>query len=246
MNEMRALLVAETRLLFRDPITWLAAIALPTVILLIFGSMFGPQEPDPAFGGLRFIDVFVPSLIVITIGTLGIQTLPIRLATYREKGILRRLSTTPAHPFRLLAAQLVIYFVTAVIALAPPGRRRERRVRRARCPATRIGYLAAFLVGLSAMFAIGGLLAAVAPSNRVATALAIPMFFAVMLLGGVYLPRVFLPEILVRIGEFTPPGVQGLQDAWLGTAARRPLPLLGMAIVTLVVGAVAVRLFRWE
>ena len=71
MNEMRALLVAEARLLFRDPITWLAAIALPTVILLIFGSMFGPQEPDPAFGGLRFIDVFVPSLIVITIGTLG-------------------------------------------------------------------------------------------------------------------------------------------------------------------------------
>ena len=87
------------------------------MILLIFGSMFGPQEPDPAFGGLRFIDVFVPSLIVITIGTLGIQTLPIRLATYREKGILRRLSTTPAHPSALLAAQLVIYFVTAVIAL---------------------------------------------------------------------------------------------------------------------------------
>ena len=61
--------------------------------------------------------MFVPSLIVITIGTLGIQTLPIRLATYREKGILRRLSTTPAHPLRLLAAQLVIYMVTAVIAL---------------------------------------------------------------------------------------------------------------------------------
>ena len=73
------------------------------------------------------------------------------------------------------------------------------------------------------MFAIGAAsLAAVAPSNRVATALAIPMFFAVMLLGGVYLPRVFLPDILVRIGEFTPPGVQGLQDAWLGTAPAGP------------------------
>ena len=95
------------------------------------------------------------------------------------------------------------------------------------------------------MFAIGALLAAVAPSNRVATALAIPMFFAVMLLGGVYLPRVFLPDILVRIGEFTPPGVQGLQDAWFGTAPQA-LPLVGMALVTLVVGAVAVRLFRWE
>ena len=51
------------------------------------------------------------------------------------------------------------------------------------------------------------------------------MFFAVMFLGGVYLPRVFLPDVLVRIGDFTPPGVQGLQDAWLGTRAAAALPL---------------------
>ena len=86
-----------------------------------------------------------------------------------------------------------------------------------------------------------------APSNRVATALAIPMFFAVMFLGGVYLPRVLPARILVRIGEFTPPGVQGLQDAWLGNAAAARCRSLGMAIVTLVVGTRrAVRLFRWE
>jgi ABC-2 type transport system permease protein len=61
------------------------------------------------------------------------------------------------------------------------------------------------------------------------------MFFVVMFLGGVYLPRVFLPEILVRIGEFTPPGVQGLQDAWMGTAPELA-PLFGMALITVVVG----------
>jgi ABC-2 type transport system permease protein len=244
MTEMRALLIAEGKLLIREPISWLAAIVLPSVILVIFGSLFGPQEPAAAFGGLRFIDVFVPSLVVITIGTLGIQTLPIRLATYREKGILRRLSTTPAHPLRLLLAQLVIYWITAVIALAllivvanvgfgVP------------LPGHPVGYLAAFLLGTGAMFAIGALLAAVAPSSRAATAVAIPLFFVVMFLGGVYLPRVYLPEILVRIGEFTPPGVQGLQDAWFGTAPQLA-PLLGLAVVTLVVGAVAVHRFRWE
>jgi ABC-2 type transport system permease protein len=244
MKEFRALVVTEAKLLFRDPISWLAAVALPTVILLIFGSIFGPEKPDPALGGLRFIDVFVPSLVVISVGTLGIQTLPIRLATYREKGILRRLSTTPAHPLRLLAAQLVIYMATAILGLvvllivanvvfAIP------------LPGQPVGYLVAFLFGMTSMFAIGCLVAAVAPSARVATALAIPMFFAVMLLGGVYLPRIYLPDILVKIGEFTPPGVQGLQDAWMGTAPQ-VLPLFGMAIVTVIVGGLAVRLFRWE
>ncbi len=244
MNETRALIATEAKLLFRDPITWLAAIALPSVVLLIFGAVFAPHRPDPELGGQRWIDLFVPSLLVITLGTLGVQTLPIRLATYREKGILRRLSTTPAHPARLLVAQLVIYTVTALIAMvvliivgyvafAIP------------LPRNPLGYLAAFGLGMAALFAIGLLLASLAPSARTATAIAIPMFFAVMFLGGVYLPRYLLPDILIRIGDFTPPGVQGLQDAWLG-AAPQVAPMLGMALIAVLVGAVAVRLFRWE
>ena len=134
MNEMRALLVAETRLLFRDPITWLAAIALPTVILLIFGSMFGPQEPDPAFGGLRFIDVFVPSLIVITIGTLGIQTLPIRLATYREKGDPAPPVDDAGPPAPAPGRAAGHLHGHRGHRAGPAGRRRERRVRRAAAP----------------------------------------------------------------------------------------------------------------
>ena len=150
-----------------------------------------------------------------------------------------------AHPLRLLAAQLVIYMVIAVIALVllvvvahvafgVPWPGNPSAISRRSSS------------GMGAMFAIGALLAAVAPSNRAATALAIPMFFAVMFLGGVYLPRVFLPDILVRIGEFTPPGVQGLQDAWFGTAPQLA-PLLGMARRhASSSGPLAVRLFRWE
>ena len=244
MNEMRALITSEAKLLFREPIYWLVVIILPTAVLVIFGSMFGASEPDPALGGLRFIDVFVPSLVVISVATLGIQTLPIRLATYREKGVLRRLSTTPAKPAGLLIAQFVVYTITAVISLGllvvvahvwfgVPW------------PQEPLAYVAAFVLGMTSLFAIGLLLAAVAPSSRVATAVAIPLFFAVMLLGGVYLPRVYLPEVLIRIGDFTPPGVQGLQDAWLGTAPQL-LPLVGLAAITLVAGVVASRIFRWE
>jgi len=244
MNEMRSLITTEAKLLFREPIYWLVVILLPTAILVIFASMFGPSKPDPALGGLRFVDVFVPSLVVISVATLGIQTLPIRLATYREKGILRRLSTTPAHPLRLLMAQFVVYALTAIVGLVllvvvanlffdVPW------------PQQPLVYVAAFLLGMTSLFAIGLLLAAVAPSSRVATAVAIPVFFMVMLLGGVYLPRVFLPEFLVSIGDFTPPGVQGLQDAWLGTAPQL-LPLVGLAAITVIFGAIAVRAFRWE
>jgi ABC-2 type transport system permease protein len=243
MNEMRAQIATEAKLLFRDPISWLAAIALPSAILLIFGVIF-PPEPDPALGGRRWLDLFVPSLVVISTATLAIQTLPIRLATYREKGILRRLSTTPARPSRLLAAQLVIYAATALIGLVLlliTG----RLIFGIPLPANPLGYVAALTLGMTALLAIGLLLAAVAPSSRTATAIAIPMFFVVMLLGGVYLPRYLLPGLLITIGNFTPPGVQGLQDAWLG-AAPQVIPLVVLAGITLVGGALAARVFRWE
>jgi ABC-2 type transport system permease protein len=244
MNELRALVRIEARLLFREPVSWLAAVALPSAVLLIFGSIFSNGGVDPGLGGLRFIDVFVPSLVVITVGTLGIQTLPIRLATYREKGVLRRLSTTPAHPMRLLTAQLIVYLVTALVALVL-----LMVVARVAfdvpLPHDVAGYVAAVVLGTSSLFVIGLLLAAVAPSARVATAVAIPLFFMVMFLGGVYVPRVALPDILVRIGEFTPPGVQGLQDAWVGNGPQLT-PLVVMAVLTVVGGVLAARAFRWE
>jgi ABC-2 type transport system permease protein len=51
--------------------------------------------------------------------------------------------------------------------------------------------------------------------------------------------------VLVRIGEFPPPGVQALQDAWVGNGPQLA-PLGAMAILTVVGGALAARAFRWE
>jgi ABC-2 type transport system permease protein len=243
MNEMRALIVAETRLLLRDPISWILSIFLPTTILLVFGAIL-PHRPDPTFGGLRFIDVFAPSLVVIAMAILALQILPVRLTTYRERGILRRFSTTPVHPRRLLIAQLVVYSVTAtlgVVLLIVVG----YLAFDIRLPANPIGFAAAFGLGMAGLMAIGLLLAAVAPSAGVATAVGVPAFMVVLLLGGVYVPRAILPELLIRIGEFTPPGVQGLQDAWVGTTPQL-LPLAALAALTVALGLIASRTFRWE
>jgi ABC-2 type transport system permease protein len=244
MHAFTTILKMETRLLIREPAWWLASIVLPSVVLLGLGLVFAPHRPDPALGGQRFIDLFVPSLLVITLATLGLQTLPVRLATYRERGILRRFSTTPLRPSQVLLAQLVVYLVTAVLALvllivvgyvafAIP------------IPRDPIGYIAAFLVGMSSLFALGLLIAAIVPSTRAASALGLPLFFVAMFLGGVYLPRWLLPEFLGTLGTYAPPGVEGLQDAWLGAPVDL-VPLVVMGVGAVAIGALAVRVFRWE
>ncbi len=237
------LMAVEAKLFLREPGMWLLTILLPTFVLVVVGLLFG-GEPDPALGGRRWIDIFAPSMVVMTLAILGVNTLPARLVKYREQGVLRRLSTTPASPHYLLTAQLVVNMgvaVVSVVILIVVG----NVVLQIPLPQDPVGFAAAFVLGMSALFALGLLVAAVAPTTGLATALWLPLFAAVMFLGGVYLPRMLLPEFLIRIGDYTPPGVQALLDAWSGTTPELA-QLAVMALVTIVAGAVAAKRFQWE
>jgi ABC-2 type transport system permease protein len=245
MRPLTHVVAVEAKLFLREPSGWLAAILLPTGVLLAIGLIFAPHRPDPLLGGQRFIDLFVPSMVVLTLATLGVNTLPTRLVKYREKGVLRRMSTTPADPSLLLVAQLAINITVAVVALAvlvAAGHLAFQIPLPADVPA----FLAAFLLGMTSLFMIGLAVAAIAPTTGIATALWVPVFVTVMLLGGVYLPRWLLPDVLQDLGDVVPPGVQAIQDAWLGTAGVALLPLAIMALITIVAGVAAVRSFRWE
>ena len=237
------LTLVETRLFFREPGVWLLAILLPTIVLVIVGLIFG-VAPDPALGGQRWIDIFAPSMVVMTLAILGVNTLPARLVKYREKGVMRRLSTTPANPRSLLIAQLVVNMgvaVASLVILIVVG----NLVLQVPLPKDPIGFAVAFLLGMSALFALGLLVAAVSPTPGTATALFIPLFALVMFLGGVYLPRTMLPDVLICIGDYTPPGIQALLDAWSGTSPQ-PAQLAVMGLITVLAGTLAARRFRWE
>jgi ABC-2 type transport system permease protein len=94
MKQLSKLVQVEAKLFFRDPAAWIFSILLPVGLLVGLGAVPALREPSEEFGGARFIDIFAPSLVVITLAVLGVNMLPIRLATYREKGVWRRLSTS--------------------------------------------------------------------------------------------------------------------------------------------------------
>ncbi len=89
----------------------------PLALLIIFGSIPSFSRAQASLGGLTELDLYVPILIAFVIAMLALNALPPVLAGYREKGILRRLQTTPVGPVRVLAAQLVIDVAVVVIML---------------------------------------------------------------------------------------------------------------------------------
>jgi ABC-2 type transport system permease protein len=236
----------ELRLFLREPMLVFWAFAFPSVLVIILGSIPAFREPTPELGGLRVIDLYVAIAIVLVLAMLGLQGTPQILATYRERGILRRLATTPARPAALLGAQLVMSLLSAlvsVILVLLVG----RFVFDVALPRQAAGFAVAFLGTAGAAFAIGLFIAAVAPSSKTANTIGTLLFFPSMFFAGLWTPREVFPDVLQRISNFTPLGAgeRALQAAMSGHwPAWGSLAVL--AAYMLVFGLAAARLFRWE
>jgi ABC-2 type transport system permease protein len=246
MTSLAKLTVTEAKLFLRDPTAWFFALAFPPLLLAILGSVPAFREPDAELGGLRMIDLYVPIIVGFVLAMLAISVVPSYLATYREKGILRRLSTTPVPPSSLLAAQLAMGLsmalaaVTLVVGIGAVAFGTAM-------PEQFLGFLVAFVLAAAALYAIGLLVAAVAPSGKAAAGIGTVLWFPVMFFAGLWVPRAAMPDTLNRIGDFTPlgAGVQAMQDAWNG-AWPDPLHLAVMAAFGIGASLAAARLFRWE
>ena len=240
------LTASELRLFLREPLLAFFGIAFPTLLVIILGSIPAFRERTPDLGGLRVIDLYVPIAVALVIAMLGLQSTPAVLATYRERGVLRRLATTPARPVALLGAQLAMSLLIAVVSAALVllvG----RFAFGVAFPARFGAFVAAFLLSCAAVFAVGLVIAALAPSGKAANSIGTLLFFPSMFFAGLWTPREVLPGILQRIGDFTPLGAgeRALHEAAAGHAPHL-LPIVVLVAYVVVFGAAAARLFRWE
>jgi ABC-2 type transport system permease protein len=104
----------QAKLFAREPAAFFFTLVFPTLLLLVFGAIFG-NEPG-GFGGPKFgyIDTEVPGLLAIIIAQIAFMGIPIAVAMDREKRILRRYRATPLSP--------VAYLASHVVSLAPTAR----------------------------------------------------------------------------------------------------------------------------
>jgi ABC-2 type transport system permease protein len=245
-SALRRLTAVEFRLFLRERVGPVWGIGFPMLLLVIFGCIPAFKRPNKDLGGLTELDVYVPILVAFVIAMLSLSSLPPVLAGYREKGVLRRLWTTPVGPTRVLAAQLLINFGTVVVTVAlilAVARYGFDVV----MPRRMAGFALAALLGAAALMAIGLFLAALLPGARAAQATGTILFFPMMFFAGLWLPIAQMPRPLQHISRGTPLGatVQALQDSAQGHWPQ-PLHLLVLAGYALVFGLAAARLFRWE
>jgi len=240
------LLQSETKIAWRMPIGLITGVAAPVLVLIIMGIFPGMSKPEAKLGGLTWFGVYFPILIAISVAVLGLISLPTHLATYRQQGILRRISTTPVPPAWMLSAQVLINLALAVIALGiltvagtiGYGLGAPRQLP---------GFLLALLLAIAAMFALGLWVSAIARTAAAASGIGQLILFPSLFFAGLWIPREVMPAALRDIADWTPLGaaVQALQSSMKGVFPPAQ-SLLVMAAYAVVFGFLAVRYFRWE
>ena len=236
----------EARLTWRRPVVLVAGVGIPVLLLVIFGELPSFHQATAALGGYTAFDLYVPVLIAFSLAMLALLGLPMPIASYRELGVLRRLSTTPVPPSWLLAAQgvvqlcialasLVIIFVTSVAAFGAPT------------PKSPAGLILSLAVSVAGLFPIGLAITAIARTANGASVIGRLAFFPLMFFAGLWLPRALMPNLLVDISNYTPLGaaVQAIQASIL-QGFPPAAPLLVLAGYALVFAFLAKRFFRWE
>jgi ABC-2 type transport system permease protein len=247
MRGLLPLTISQSRLYLREPMATFFTILFAPLLLVLFGLIYG-NEPNAMFDGRGSMDVTVPAYIGLVIVTIGLIGIPIQTATNRELGILRRYRATPLRPLTYLVAEVVTYYAMSVVGVAilvVVG----RLVFDVRFEGNILDFFAGFTLSALSFFAVGYLLASLAPSARVAQTIGMVLAYPMMFLSGASLPLESLPAGLRQVADFIPLTyvvklMRGLWvgDPWSGLAPE--VAVLGFLLV--LATAISVRVFRWE
>ena len=247
MRGLLELTVAELKLFLREPLAVFFTLMLPSLMLFLFGSIYG-NRPSSFFGGFGMADISVPAYTAIIIASSGLLSISVVLSSYRENGVLRRFRSTPLRPAALLMAHLIVVYLmtaTGMIFLIVAG----KIAYGLRCDGNPIILFAAFTISSLSFSAIGFILASVTPTARTAQVAGMILFYPMIFLSGATIPRETFPEHLRYYSRLIPLThvVTLLRGLWVGDSWHDHLSEVAVLTILALAGiVVSGKAFKWE
>lgn len=247
MKSFLKFISVNLKLYLREPITAFFTLGFPIMLVLIFGAIYGNQ-PTPLFGGYGSMDVSMPGYTALILGAVGFMTVAINTSSYRDMGILRRFRATPLRPLIYILADVttnLVMTLLGMIGVVLVG----WLLYRVRFEGQPVSVILAVILSALAMFAIGYVIASLAPTARTAQVISMVIFYPMMFLSGAGMPLEILPPTIRRIADFLPLTyvVKLLRGLWFGgTWGDHLLEVAVLGGILVVCTALAARFFRWE
>jgi len=244
---LRSLLImvrSETKMVARDIAGLIVPFGLPLLILLTSAPA---ASQELILADRTALDLFVmPLVVVMALAMIGVLNMPSFLAYYRRAGILRRLAVTPASPLMVLCAQVFVSLLQSALGIALAAGVAVVLFD-ANPPLHGGAALGVLALTAAAMYSLGMIVAAAAPTPNAAVAIGLVGFLGLGATGGMFGGRQSLPEPVAEVGAYLPfgAGVDALSAAWAGQSIEAG-SLLSLAVAIVIGCLIAALLFRWD
>ena len=246
MRKFLKLYSIEQKLAFRSADMIIFGIAMPVGILALISIVAGGKMAGDT--GYTFLDSAFASLIAVGICACAFMGIPLTIADYRDKKILKHFFVTPCSPVWMLGANVLCGAVMAILSAVAVtlvsvvvfGYRMKGSV---------LLFIIMWFLTLISMLSIGLLMASLCRTVKAANAVTSLVYFPMLFLSGATIPFELFPEGLQKVATVLPltQGIKLMKEASMGMqtggAVWRIVLLIG---ITLVCTAISIKTFRWE
>ena len=247
MKAFCTLLKNELKLNIRNMNMVIFALLLPLVVLVILGFLYG-TSPAADGADYTFLEQSIGALCAISVCAGGLMGLPLVVAEYRERKILKRFQVTPISPGMLLAVEFLIYVLYALVSLITlllvSGLAWGVHLR-----GTWVSFAGSWLLTVLSTLSIGMMVGGIAKNAKSASVIASVLYFPMLIFSGATLPFEIMPEAMQKIVTVFPltQSIQLMKEAFLGlTVEHSDLSIIVMLCVTLACSGIAIKCFKWE
>lgn len=248
--------VAELRIFFRNVQSLVFTLALPIILLVIFGSIFtGTIEGTDT----DFKQYFVAGIVAAGVMSTAFTGLAINVALERELGLVRRLASSPMPKGAYFIGKVVLVAVTSLLetvllvgigtaffGLQMPTDAQHWAV-----------FAWVFVLGTAAMALCGLAYTALIPSASAAPAIVTPPFLVLQFISGVFFPFNQLPGWMQNAAGIFPLKwlTQGFRYVFLpedfkvveqGGQWNLPTIAIALALWVCVAGFLTMATFKWR
>lgn len=246
MKRFLTFLKVEGKLSLRSPDGIIFGIGMPVGVLLLIAVVAGSQSAGGA--DYSFLQSAFASLLTVGICATAFMGLPLTIADYRDKKILKHFFATPIRPFMILSVQVVIGMLTSffsaalvtILAVFGFGYRME---------GDPFLFIGAFLLVMLPMYSIGMILASLCKTVKIANVVTTFVYFPMLFLSGATIPFELFPDTVQKVCNVLPltHGIKLLKAVSLNMWSQEIWISVALLIVFAVAGCIiSVVSFKWD
>ena len=245
MKRFFKLYVIEQKLALRSGDMLLFGVAMPVGIMILINIIAGQKQ---AGEGFTYLESSFASLIAVGICAAAFMGLPLTIADYRDKKILKHFFTTPCSPLWILGSDILCAGVTALLSAISValvsvvflGYEMKGNV---------LAFIGSWILTLVSMFSIGLLMASLCRTIKSVNAVTSLVYFPMLFLSGATIPYELFPAGLQKVADVLPltQGIKLMKAVSMGTELENVWKIIVLLVgITVICTVISVKVFRWE